>query len=157
MRNLFLWLWVWSLGRYYAHFTFQISKDIKPNPDISNTNANSNGLLFLLTVACAPGTYSSNGVEPCSPCPVGTYQSKTGQITCLPCPGVLSTHGTGASSTANCKGKLWPPPTKSEKWICLAGKIYPLTAFMANKERRNGLFEALHILFKSHTDCMLFL
>lgn len=94
-------------------------------------------------MACAPGTYSSNGVEPCSPCPVGTYQSKTGQITCLPCPGVLSTHGTGASSTANCKGKLRPPATKSEKSIFLGDKTQlSLTAFMARRELRYGLFEA---------------
>ena len=66
---------------------------------------------FLLTmylcvlVQCAPGTYSDNGVEPCSPCTTGTYQNETGQIFCLPCPGQESTHGTGASSLDYCTGE----------------------------------------------------
>jgi len=55
-------------------------------------------------VQCAAGTYSDNGVEPCSPCPVGTYQPGSGQIACLPCPGQESTHGTGASSVDFCGG-----------------------------------------------------
>jgi len=55
-------------------------------------------------VKCAAGTYSDNGVEPCSPCPVGTYQPGSGQTACLPCPGKESTHGTGASSKAFCGG-----------------------------------------------------
>ena len=54
---------------------------------------------------CAPGTFSNNGVEPCSPCPVGTYQPGSGQTACLPCPGVKSTHGTGASSDVFCAGQ----------------------------------------------------
>ena len=53
---------------------------------------------------CAPGTYSDNGVEPCLPCPQGTYQPNSGQTTCLPCPGQESTYGTGASSQAYCGG-----------------------------------------------------
>ena len=57
-------------------------------------------------VKCAPGTYSNNGVEPCSPCPVGTYQPGSGQTACLPCPGLKSTHGTGASSDVFCAGTM---------------------------------------------------
>ena len=61
-------------------------------------------LLFLFSVQCAPGTYSDNGVEPCLPCPAGTYQTENGKTTCLPCPGQQSTHGTGASSLSFCGG-----------------------------------------------------
>ena len=60
--------------------------------------------ISFYTVQCAPGTYSGNGVEPCSPCPFGTYQPGSGQIACLPCPGQQSTHGTGASSIDFCGG-----------------------------------------------------
>lgn len=60
--------------------------------------------IYFYTVECAPGTYSDNGVEPCLPCPQGTYQPNSGQTTCLPCPGQESTHGTGASSQAYCGG-----------------------------------------------------
>lgn len=60
--------------------------------------------IYFHTVECAPGTYSDNGVEPCLPCPQGTYQPNSGQTTCLPCPGQESTHGTGASSQAYCGG-----------------------------------------------------
>ena len=59
-----------------------------------------------LSVQCAPGTYSDNGVEPCLPCPAGTYQADLGQTSCLPCPGQESTHGTGASSLAYCTGMI---------------------------------------------------
>ena len=58
---------------------------------------------------CAPGTYSDNGVEPCLPCPVGTYQPGSGKTSCLPCPGQESTHGTGASSDAFCGGERYLP------------------------------------------------
>ena len=61
-------------------------------------------LLVLFSVQCAPGTYSDNGVEPCLPCPAGTYQTENGKTTCLPCPGQQSTHGTGASSLSFCGG-----------------------------------------------------
>ena len=57
-----------------------------------------------MLVQCAPGTYSDNGVEPCVPCPAGTYQTELGQTSCLPCPGQESTHGTGASSLDYCTG-----------------------------------------------------
>ena len=57
---------------------------------------------------CAPGTYAGNAVEPCLPCPVGTYQPESGQIACLPCPGQQSTHGTGASSVDLCGGNTSP-------------------------------------------------
>ena len=60
--------------------------------------------ISFYTVQCAPGTYSGNGVEPCSPCPFGTYQPGSGQIACLPCPGQQSTHGTGASLIDFCGG-----------------------------------------------------
>ena len=57
-----------------------------------------------MLVQCAPGTYSDTGVEPCLPCPAGTYQTELGQTSCLPCPGQESTHGTGASSLDYCTG-----------------------------------------------------
>ncbi|KAK3728579.1 hypothetical protein QZH41_011661 [Actinostola sp. cb2023] len=51
---------------------------------------------------CAPGTFSSSGVEPCKPCPKGTYQDVIGSMSCKDCDGVLSTFGPGADSKSMC-------------------------------------------------------
>ena len=62
-------------------------------------------LPFHLLVKCAPGTYSSNGVEPCKPCPKGTYQAIEGKLSCIPCQGTRSTYGPGAKTISHCIGK----------------------------------------------------
>jgi CUB/sushi domain-containing protein len=56
-------------------------------------------------VKCAPGTYSSSGVEPCEPCEKGSYQPEEGKLNCLPCSGKKSTHGPGAKNESYCLGK----------------------------------------------------
>ena len=55
---------------------------------------------------CAPGTFSSNGVEPCKPCAKGMYQSEKGQTRCLDCSGLQSTASQGSTSVARCMGKF---------------------------------------------------
>ena len=41
---------------------------------------------FLDTVVeCSPGTFSSTGHQPCSPCPAGTYQPNSRGTECLEC------------------------------------------------------------------------
>lgn len=56
-------------------------------------------------MACAAGTYSQTGVEPCLPCPKGYYQPGVKQTSCLLCGGSKSTYGAGASSFSQCIGK----------------------------------------------------
>eukprot|EP00111_Clytia_hemisphaerica_P015651 TCONS_00046199-protein len=51
---------------------------------------------------CSPGTYSGNGVEPCKPCPKGSYQPSRGETRCLDCPGLKSTASPGSSSSGSC-------------------------------------------------------
>eukprot|EP00794_Sanderia_malayensis_P006970 gene6970-7755_t len=57
---------------------------------------------FQCGTKCEPGTFSSNGVEPCSPCEQGSYQSNRGQLTCIDCPGLTWTYGEGADSLSAC-------------------------------------------------------
>eukprot|EP00794_Sanderia_malayensis_P006969 gene6969-7754_t len=57
---------------------------------------------FHCGTKCEPGTFSSNGVEPCSPCEQGSYQSNRGQLSCIDCPGLTWTYGEGADSLSAC-------------------------------------------------------
>ena len=61
---------------------------------------------IFLTGKCQPGTYSKSGVEPCLPCPKGTYQPLVGGDKCSQCPGLTTTAGLGTISSANCFGKI---------------------------------------------------
>lgn len=55
------------------------------------------------------GTYFESETRTCEPCPVGTYQSETGQQQCAICPAIAGrqgvTVGPGARSASDCKGK----------------------------------------------------
>lgn len=72
---------------------------------IRHDTENSYNLLWFFSVPCAPGTYSTTGVEPCLPCAKGYYQSSVKQTSCLLCGGGMSTYGVGASSLSQCIGK----------------------------------------------------
>lgn len=65
---------------------------------------------------CAVGTYYDEKRKQCSSCPVGTYQSESGQLRCSSCPVIAGrpsvTVGPGARSAADCKER------------CPAGKYY---------------------------------
>ncbi|XP_011663142.2 sushi, von Willebrand factor type A, EGF and pentraxin domain-containing protein 1 [Strongylocentrotus purpuratus] len=51
---------------------------------------------------CTPGAFSLSGVDPCNPCPLGSYQSRAQQTSCDLCPGQLSTNSSGAQSVQEC-------------------------------------------------------
>lgn len=57
---------------------------------------------------CSTGSFSSDGFQPCLPCPHGTYQPDLGRTLCFPCGGGLGTKKEGASSFHECevKGQL---------------------------------------------------
>uniref|UniRef100_A0A1A9UCN5 Uncharacterized protein n=1 Tax=Glossina austeni TaxID=7395 RepID=A0A1A9UCN5_GLOAU len=52
---------------------------------------------------CPPGTYSSTGLAPCSPCPANFFQSVTGSHTCIECPTNMRTEGVGSKGHDECK------------------------------------------------------
>lgn len=57
-------------------------------------------------VKCAPGTYSSTGNSPCTPCPPNTYCSALGTTIPTMCPAGTTSSLTGATSSATCMKKL---------------------------------------------------
>lgn len=65
---------------------------------------------LYFSVPCAVGTYYDKANKTCNSCPLGSYQSETGQLTCLRCPNIAGrvgvTAGTGARSAADCKGNI---------------------------------------------------
>ncbi|XP_048238942.1 sushi, von Willebrand factor type A, EGF and pentraxin domain-containing protein 1-like, partial [Haliotis rufescens] len=51
---------------------------------------------------CVPGSFSSDGVEPCSLCPMGTYQTRPGSKQCDACPVGMVTKTTGENGPGYC-------------------------------------------------------
>ncbi|KZS17024.1 putative Sushi [Daphnia magna] len=52
---------------------------------------------------CLAGSYSPTGLEPCSTCPQGTYQTEYSQRQCLPCPSGSTTWRRGSRRLEDCK------------------------------------------------------
>ncbi|ELU05207.1 hypothetical protein CAPTEDRAFT_227166 [Capitella teleta] len=52
---------------------------------------------------CLPGFISDSGLEPCSSCPIGYYQSLYGQIECIQCDGNLTTSMRAEKHASQCK------------------------------------------------------
>lgn len=61
-------------------------------------------LLCYVSDACLPGSWSMDGIPPCSYCPKGTYQDSYGGIDCKICPRSLTTDLDGAESFQHCQG-----------------------------------------------------
>ncbi|XP_067649890.1 sushi, von Willebrand factor type A, EGF and pentraxin domain-containing protein 1-like [Haliotis asinina] len=51
---------------------------------------------------CGPGSFSSDGLEPCSLCPIGTYQTQSGSKQCDSCPGGKGTKMPGGKRLGDC-------------------------------------------------------
>ncbi|XP_078597007.1 uncharacterized protein LOC144873484 isoform X2 [Branchiostoma floridae x Branchiostoma japonicum] len=64
---------------------------------------------------CEPGTFSSNGVQPCSPCGKGEYQPTCGEMSCTPCPPATTTLLEGQVDVSACENFdfQFPPPTEN--------------------------------------------
>ena len=56
----------------------------------------------LFVDICAPGSYSTTGLSPCTLCPVNTYQSSQRRTLCIDCPPRTVTTFSGST---NCTGK----------------------------------------------------
>jgi hypothetical protein len=67
-------------------------------------------MFLLFIVPCAVGTYYHDEYQRCEPCPLGTYQSESGQLQCSVCPLIAGRQGVtiapGARSASDCKG-VW--------------------------------------------------
>lgn len=63
-----------------------------------------NYITFFFSAQCKQGTYSSNGLETCESCPLGSYQPAFGSRSCLFCPENTSTVKRGAVDIAACGG-----------------------------------------------------
>ncbi|XP_077983821.1 sushi, von Willebrand factor type A, EGF and pentraxin domain-containing protein 1-like [Glandiceps talaboti] len=73
-----------------------------PCPPLTTTSIVGAARMEDCQAKCVPGSFSPSGVEPCSPCQVGYYQSEFGQRSCLPCEGTLTTYGVGTMSVNQC-------------------------------------------------------
>ncbi|XP_071088674.1 sushi, von Willebrand factor type A, EGF and pentraxin domain-containing protein 1-like [Haliotis cracherodii] len=51
---------------------------------------------------CQPGHYSTTGLSPCTPCPLGTIQTESFSTECTSCPSDSSTAAMGSSSLDEC-------------------------------------------------------
>jgi hypothetical protein len=58
--------------------------------------------------ACAPGTFSSTGVTPCTPCPPGTFSNSSGSRICSPAPPGSYT-GLGSPAPILCPAGTYAP------------------------------------------------
>ena len=57
-----------------------------------------NNLTLFISIACAAGSYSTTGYTPCTPCPVGQYNTATTQRSCTRCTPPTTTLSTGSTS-----------------------------------------------------------
>ena len=53
---------------------------------------------------CSVNTYSVTGLEPCTPCPVGSYQPSNGSVQCIPCAFDV---GLADAESLYCPGTHW--------------------------------------------------
>ena len=56
------------------------------------------------TEVCKPGYHYNTSTGTCKPCPVGTYQTDSGQNYCTACPGDTSTDHPASAHSDDCKG-----------------------------------------------------
>lgn len=55
---------------------------------------------------CSPGSFSENGLTPCTLCPVGAFQNSWSSTQCIPCPEGSSTTQYGTKSRSLCLSQL---------------------------------------------------
>lgn len=70
------------------------------SPRLSSTQSLNIRLNF--SSRCRPGSFSSLGVLPCTPCAVSSYQNEYGSRQCTPCPDGTTTVDVGSESSSSC-------------------------------------------------------
>ena len=89
---------------------------------------------------CPPGHISFWGVDPCQPCPIASYQRRSGQIGCEACPDGMRTRITGATSISLCTSNFQTPAIPEKR-----GKKRQFNLFLKKESRRLLLFaQVLH-------------
>lgn len=78
--------------------------------------------------ACEPGTFSSDGLSPCEPCPIGKYQPESGQTTCLDAPAGTFVAVEGSTEATLCEIGFYQDETG--QFSC---KAAPAGSFVAAK------------------------
>ncbi|KAK7111387.1 hypothetical protein V1264_011028 [Littorina saxatilis] len=89
----------------YQNASAQIACDLCPNG--SHTLLPGARSLSHCLEFCSAGYFSTTGLSPCHPCPVGEHQSAVRQTSCQPCDNGYSTVSEGATSSADCKRECW--------------------------------------------------
>jgi hypothetical protein len=76
------------------------NQDVTSSADEAVLSAQLTTMANLEDTTCQPGFFSVDGLSPCTPCPVGTYQDEEGQTSCkLAEPGsFVDTEGAAAST-----------------------------------------------------------
>uniref|UniRef100_A0A0N4ZHL7 Delta-like protein n=1 Tax=Parastrongyloides trichosuri TaxID=131310 RepID=A0A0N4ZHL7_PARTI len=59
-------------------------------------------------VPCSPGTAFNIKTNKCEYCPIGTYQSREGELSCVQCPDTTTTIGIGSVTPDECKPSCEP-------------------------------------------------
>ncbi len=59
-------------------------------------------MLFNFTAPCPAGSYSFNGLAPCTSCPYASYQASVQQLTCVSCNVGFNTTTTGSTAAGQC-------------------------------------------------------
>lgn len=76
--------------------------------------------------ACSPGTYSSNGNTPCTPCPAGSYSKDSSAKSCAPARAGYYIPKEGATSETSCSAGTYNDNTGSTSCkTCPAGSMCP--------------------------------
>ncbi|XP_019616636.1 PREDICTED: sushi, von Willebrand factor type A, EGF and pentraxin domain-containing protein 1-like [Branchiostoma belcheri] len=65
---------------------------------------------------CKPGTFSSNGVQPCTPCNSGEYQPTRGQLSCISCQPATTTLLEGAVNASACENFDFQFPSQNQNY-----------------------------------------
>ncbi|KAL3867860.1 hypothetical protein ACJMK2_040706, partial [Sinanodonta woodiana] len=89
------------LGFYQSGYG---QKECIPCPVNTTTIQRGSRKKELCQKECEPGYVSKTGLEPCFPCPKGSYQDGKGKKSCFECPGSVNTYGTASTSLFNCEG-----------------------------------------------------
>ncbi|XP_060077181.1 sushi, von Willebrand factor type A, EGF and pentraxin domain-containing protein 1-like [Ylistrum balloti] len=76
----------------------------KPCPSDMSTKETRRKNITDCFQVCNAGTYSNNGVIPCTSCAIGTYQSAKHSTECQQCDVALTTVNRGAQSSSECIG-----------------------------------------------------
>ena len=62
--------------------------------------------ICILPAHCRPGTFSADGLERCSTCPIGSFAPFNGSTDCQKCPAGSLTTRRGSASSADCQSEF---------------------------------------------------